>query len=186
MRMRMWLAAGWAVGFLGACSAGVPPSQKVPEVAIEGPAALEAAEVTPLEPVDVLGRACRAAVARDVRCDEHFVERDCSFYARAERIEAKPTYDCLAALPCGADVRTCMARLSPQTVGAEICGSLTHCSPSLVCDDHAITAINENLAWLNDATIGLLRRCFEMPDCEASDRCITEFVDVYVPAHVDS
>jgi hypothetical protein len=186
MRNRTWLAAGWAIFLLGACSAGVSPSRKVPVVAIDEPSGTDHSDAMPLEAGEALGRACRAAVARDLRCGEHHIERDCSFYARAERIEAKPTYDCMAALPCGADAGTCRARLSPQTVGAEICGSLTRCTPSLDCDDDVITAINENLAWLNDGTIDLLRSCFEMPDCDRSERCITDFVAVYVPTTDDS
>jgi hypothetical protein len=188
-----WL---WMAGFVG-CSSPIETMR--PELAhpvptasvVEVPAAAgeevvssareDAMKLGAREHVEI-ERACRLAVARDESCDDAHVAVDCAFFARKERSGVENAYLCLAKLPCGEDPEPCWSLLPPNTVGSELCKDMARCTPSLACDDTSVSNINANLAWLNDETIDILRQCIAKSECSESERCISNFVALYVPS----
>jgi len=189
-----WL---WMAGFVG-CSSPIEtmrpdPAHPVPTASVvDVPAAAGDEVVVSSARQDAMKlgvresaeieRACRLAVARDASCDEAHVAVDCAFFARKERSGVENAYLCLGELPCGEDPETCWSLLPPNTVGNELCEDMTRCTPSLTCDDTSVSNISANLAWLNDETIDILRQCIAKSDCDESERCISDFVALYVPS----
>ena len=84
-------------------------------------------------------------------------------WAKVERPETAPIYDCVATKGCTEDTSACA--LPATTLGDEICDAINAKAGSdLICNAEQRKSLNENGASWKDDVIAVERACLALPD----------------------
>lgn len=130
----------------------------------------EFTETAPLDPE--IFEACRAAVARDQRCEETNVGENCERFSVIERAEVTTVYACVADTACGEPTDDCFDALGMSDLGEHIAAS---CDVPL--GDNRIAALDGLGAWERPEVNEALEICATR---HCSNREFTRCVDAWI------
>jgi len=123
--------------------------------------------------------ACSAAVARDERCGESTVARDCSHAAKTERAEAELVYACVAGTTCGASIGRCREVLPKSDLGRVLCSHALTCGDG-PCDVVSSAALDALGRWLRSEILAIGMSCLS-EDCPDASNCIDAWITAVSP-----